>query len=96
MKDTELGKVHYCTLMLTFPGDKDQWVQQSPIAGSSVEAIHRFIQNLQVTESVKYDLSKNLKAEWKDHNGVWHTLMIETQPRRHYWGDTRSKRKRIT
>lgn len=90
---TELGRVYYLTTMITFPMDKDQWIKQEPIAGASTFSIYRFIKNLNITDEHKQKLCKNLETSWKDNQGVWIQLRIETTKRNDKWGDTSLKMK---
>jgi hypothetical protein len=81
-----MGRVHYLTTQVTFPRDKDQWIKQEPIAGASAQAIFSFINFLNVPDEAKVDLCKKLETSWKDHNGVWIKLKIETTKRNTRWG----------
>jgi hypothetical protein len=84
---TEMGRVHYLTTWLTFPHDKDEWVKQEPIAGASTRAVFRFINGLKVPDLAKADLCRKLETSWKDNNGVWVRLKIETTKRNKKWGN---------
>lgn len=83
---TEMGRVHYLTTWLTFPHDRDEWVKQEPIAGASTVAVFRFINGLNIHDFAKVELCRKLETSWKDHNGVWIRLKIETTKRNKKWG----------
>lgn len=86
MAKTELGRVYYLTTQLTFPHDKDQWTKQEPIAGASPMAILRFVSGLAIGPEQKSDLCRKLETSWKDNQGVWIKLSIETTRRNKRWG----------
>lgn len=86
MKSGEMGRVHYLTTWLTFPRDRDEWVRQEPIAGASAHSIFKFIKNLSIDDVAKTDLCRKLETSFKDHNGVWIRLKIETTKRKSKWG----------
>ena len=92
---TEMGRVHYLTTTLTFPRDKDEWVKQDPIAGASTLAVFNFIKTLQVPDKSKVDLCRKLETSWKDGNGVWIRLKIETTKRNKNWGSKLDLQKNI-
>lgn len=91
-----MGRVHYLTTQLTFPQDMDVWVKQDPIAGASAVAIFRFIKGLNLEDYHKSALYKKLETSWKDHNGVWFKLKIETTKRTRKWGDQKTTLKMLT
>lgn len=93
MNKTEVGIVHYLTLRLMFPQDKDEWIQQRPIPASTVQGIFFFIGNLKLSQELKSKLFRELECSWKDDRGVWHQLRIETTHRRDKWGNLNDARK---
>lgn len=78
------GRVRYITYYLIF-GDNDYWVDQRPL----VHDIKFEIQNMKAINKDPDKVSKILKdgeVSWKDHNGIWHKIIIEEEQRQRKWG----------
>jgi hypothetical protein len=89
----EAGKVHYFTTFLYFPQDKDEWVRQEPIPGSTAHSIFNYIAQKDIPDAFKVRLCQTLEASWKDSMGVWIKVKIETQRRNTRWGNLRKVKK---
>lgn len=86
LNSLQLGKVYYLTTELMFPRDRDHWVKQEPIAGSSTQAVYFFINQLGIPTENKTQLFRTLETSWKDPGGVWVKLTIEPTKREKKWG----------
>lgn len=78
------GRVRYITYYLIF-GDNDYWVDQRPL-------VHDLAFEIGNMKGIKKDpdkvskLLKNGECSWKDHNGIWHRIVIEEKQRPRKWG----------
>jgi hypothetical protein len=82
IKKAIIGQVYYFTVTCTFPKDRDQWIKQIPIAGSSPTALFMFINRLKLDKEHKMKLCRDLECSFKDANGVWIQCRIEMTRRR--------------
>lgn len=82
----ELGRVYYLTTRIIFPKDKEIWIKQKHLPASTTQGIFFFIANLDITLEMKQKLCRNLECSWKQPDGVWVQLKIETTKRNTRWG----------
>lgn len=88
---SEVGRVYYFTTRLVFPRDKDEWVKQRHIPASTTQGIFFFISGLDIDIDHKRKLCRDLECSWKNPDGIWVQLVIETTRRNKVWGPNHSK-----
>lgn len=84
VKDHTPGTIRYFTYYIYFPQDKEEWVDQiSFVHPLSWELKHSAFKD----DALKCnDLLKRGETSWRDHNGVMHRIVIETEKRPRKWG----------
>jgi hypothetical protein len=92
---TEVGRVYYLTMRLVFPHDKEEWIQQTHVPASTVKGVFFYIAGMKIKSEFKTKLCRDLECSWKQPDGVWIQLMIETQYRRNRWGNANQAKKLI-
>lgn len=79
----------YFTYYLTFPKG-ETWCNQVEFQNHIDDSGLDFeINNTNFPIDVKQKLRHKKEADWKDHNGVGHRVIIETQKRERVWGSKR-------
>lgn len=79
----------YFTYYLTFPKG-ETWCNQVEFQNHIDDSGLEFeINNTNFPIDVKQKLRHKKEADWKDHNGVAHRVIIETQKREKVWGTRR-------
>lgn len=84
VKEHTPGQVRYFTYYLIWPGEKDYWVDQTPVVHDLQFALSqsRWRDNPQACN----DLIRKGETTWKDHNGVTHRVVLEDKQRPRKWG----------
>lgn len=87
VKNHTPGKVRYFTYYLDFP-DGDQWIDQvsfvHPLDFELKQTV--FLKSPKMPGHIANDIIRVGESTWLDHNGLRHTIKVESMLRKRKWG----------